>query len=143
MLLLSLVWGAAGAGAEVDKRRTPPLPPVNPAPSPAPAPAPETTPSSDREINRLAELLGILAFMRDLCGAGDGAAWRDKMASLLAAEAATGLRKERLAGSFNRGFQGYRLTYRTCTPAARAVIGRSLAEGERLSATLSRGFGPD
>lgn len=79
--------------------------------------------------------------MRDLCGVGDGAAWRDKMANLIAADAATGLRRERLAGSFNRGFQGYRLSYRTCTPAAQLVIGRSLAEGERLSATLARGFG--
>jgi uncharacterized protein (TIGR02301 family) len=115
---------------------TPPLPPVLPPQAHEPAPPPY-----DARLNHLAEIMGTLAFMRDLCRAGDGAAWREKMASLLESEGATDIRKERLAGSFNRGFDGYRMTYRTCTPAAQAVITRSLSEGARISADLARSFG--
>ena len=49
-------------------------------------------------------------------------------------------RVEQLAGSFNRGFKGYQLTYRTCTPAARAVIDRSLDEGARIAKDMSVRF---
>ena len=39
--------------------------------------------------------------------------------------------------------QDYQLTYRTCTPAARAVIDRSLDQGARLARELSIRFGKD
>ena len=114
--------------------KPPPLPPTPPA-------APSTAlPPYQNDIERLAEVMGTLAFMRDLCGPAAGADWRDKMASLLATEGTTDQRRARLAGRFNRGYDGYRLTYRTCTPAADAVIARSLADGERLSTALSRSF---
>jgi uncharacterized protein (TIGR02301 family) len=62
------------------------------------------------------------------------------MSSLLATEGVTDERRARLAGRFNRGYDGYRLTYRECTPSAETVIARSLAEGARLSNALSRQF---
>jgi uncharacterized protein (TIGR02301 family) len=137
-LLLSAVLATAGQTAPP---KTPPLPPIPPAAAPA---APETTlPPYEAQLDRLAELIGTLAFMRDLCGADDGAAWHDKMASLLDAEAKTSARKERLAGSYNRGYQGYKLIYRTCTPSARAVIARSLQEGGQIASDLSIRFGGD
>ncbi len=95
----------------------------------------------DRQLDRLAEIIGTLAFMRDLCGDGDGAAWRDKMTALLEAEGKAGTRNGRLAGSYNRGFRGYELTYRVCTPSARAVIARALDEGEKLTRDLAVRFG--
>jgi uncharacterized protein (TIGR02301 family) len=135
-LLLSAALATPGEAAPP---KSPPLPPVAPA---APPPAPETTlPPYEAQLDRLAELIGTLAFMRDLCGADDGAAWHDKMASLLDAEAKTSARKERLAGSYNRGYQGYQLIYRTCTPSARAVIARSLQEGGQIASDLSIRFG--
>lgn len=120
-----------------------PLPPIPPPFPSASAPAKPGPPPYEPELARLAELLGTLTFMRDLCAAGDGASWRDRMTALLDAEGSDAGTGERLAGSYNRGLRDYRLTYRTCTPAAQAVIARALAEGARISRDLSVRFGVD
>ena len=136
---MTVVLACGGAAGQTSKPKTPPLPPLPPT---AVAPAPETSlPPYEAQLDRLAEIIGTLAYLRDLCGDNDGAAWRDKMTSLMEAEAGTGPRRERLAGSFNRGFRGYRMTYRVCTDAARIVVDRSLAEGSRIASDLSIHFG--
>ena len=73
---------------------------------------------------RLAETLGALVFLRDLCGAGDGAQWRERMQALLDAEGASEARRARLAGAFNRGLQSYAAVYRACTPNAELALSR-------------------
>jgi uncharacterized protein (TIGR02301 family) len=118
----------------------PPLPPVRPA-TPPEIPRDSGPPPYEAQLDRLAELMGTLAYMRSLCGQDDGAAWHDKMAKLLEAEAKIASRKERLAGSYNRGYRGYQLTYHSCTPSALAVIQRSLEEGEFVAHELSIRFG--
>jgi uncharacterized protein (TIGR02301 family) len=91
---------------------------------------------------RLAELLGALAYLQDLCGHHQGDIWRTKMAALLNAEAKTPLRKERLAGAFNRGFHGYALTYRLCTANAQAIISRFLTESREIARDVAHRYGP-
>ncbi len=98
-------------------------------------------PPYEPQLLRLSEILGALSYLRDICGARDGDAWRAKMASLLDAEAKTQTRRERLAGAFNRGFRGYEVIYRTCTPNAETVIGRYLTEGERIARDISYRYG--
>jgi len=114
-----------------------------PAPKPAePTPAAvEAPPPYEPQLLRLAEIVGALAYLRDLCGAHDGDAWRAEMASLLDAEAKTEARKESLAGAYNRGFRGYELSYRACTPAAQDVIGRFLDEAAKTSTDLANRYG--
>jgi uncharacterized protein (TIGR02301 family) len=90
---------------------------------------------------RLAETLGALAFLRDLCGAGDGAQWRERMQALLESEGAAESRRARLAGAFNRGFQDYAMVYRFCTPAAELALTRRLAEGRKLTRDLAARWG--
>lgn len=90
---------------------------------------------------RLAETLGALAFLRDLCGAGDGAQWRERMQALLDAEGASEARRARLAGAFNRGLQNYAAVYRACTPNAELALSRRLAEGRRLTRDLAARWG--
>lgn len=113
-----------------------------PAPTTA-APAAGTAPPAPYEpqMTRLAEVLGALAFLRDLCGAGDGEDWRAKMSSLVAAEAAEGGRREKLVGAFNAGFHGYELTYRVCTPNARRAIARYLDEAGGLARDITYRYG--
>ncbi|QXX73455.1 TIGR02301 family protein [Methylovirgula sp. HY1] len=110
----------------------------------APAvPAVETAPPYEPQLLRLSEMLGALAYLQDLCGHHhDGQIWRAKMAALIAAEAKTSLRKERLAGAFNRGFRGYALTYRLCTPNAQAIITRFLDESGKLAHDVAHRYGP-
>jgi uncharacterized protein (TIGR02301 family) len=89
----------------------------------------------------MAEMMGALAYLRDLCGADDGAEFRSKMKSLLEANGVAEPQRDLLAGAYNRGFEGYRLTYRTCTPAANEVIARYLAETARLAAEVASRYG--
>ena len=106
--------------------------PAPPAEQPAP-PAAEPPPPYEPQLLRLAEVIGALSYLRDLCGAGDGAAFRAKFANLMETEGTTPARKETLAGAFNRGFRGYELTYRACTPAAREIVTRFLDEAARIA----------
>jgi uncharacterized protein (TIGR02301 family) len=102
---------------------------------------PAPPPLYEAPMLRLAETLGALAFLRDLCGPGDGAQWRERMQALVDAEDADERLRGRLAGAFNRGFQDYAMVYRFCTPAARTLLTRRLAEGERLSRDLAARWG--
>jgi uncharacterized protein (TIGR02301 family) len=107
----------------------------------APAPAPEPPPPYEPQLLRLSEIMGALTYLRDLCGERDAEAYRAKMSALLSVEGTTDARKERLAGAYNHGFQGYALTYRACTPAARVVIARFLDEAARVSKDLANRYG--
>jgi uncharacterized protein (TIGR02301 family) len=98
-------------------------------------------PPYEPQLLRLSEIMGALAFLRPLCGAPDGADWRARMASLIEAEANSTQRRDRLAGAFNKGYRGYALVYRTCTPSAEVIIARFLSEGGKLTRELTGRFG--
>jgi uncharacterized protein (TIGR02301 family) len=85
------------------------------------------------DLQRLAEILGALHYLRGICGANDGPRWRNEMQALLDAEAPNGDRRNRLVANFNHGYRSFRQTYRTCTPAADVVIRRYLEEGAKIS----------
>ena len=105
-------------------------------PAPADAPAPY-----DRDLMRMAEVIGSLSFLRNLCTTADAAEWPARMKALIEAEGITPARRDRLAGAYNRGYRSYALTYRVCTPAAHEASARFLTEGERLSHALAGRFG--
>lgn len=87
----------------------------------------------DGNLQRLAEIMGALHYLRGLCGAKDGEKWRNEVQALIDAEAPTGERRSRMIASFNRGYRGFQQSYRTCTPAADIVIRRYLEEGSRIA----------
>jgi uncharacterized protein (TIGR02301 family) len=86
----------------------------------------------DDKLMRLAEILGAVHYLRELCSANDGQLWRDKMKDLLDTEGGTAIRRARLTRSFNQGYRSYRRTYVTCTPTAQSSIERFLAEGIQI-----------
>lgn len=91
----------------------------------------------DRELARLAEILGALHYLRQVCGANEGQTWRNEMQALIDAEAPDGPRRDRMIASFNRGYRGFQQTYRTCTPAAELAIERYLEEGARIAREIA------
>ena len=120
-------------------------------------PAEEAPPSYEPRLLRLAEILGALTYLQDLCKGADaqtagqtnhdqtnsgqmnsGQIWRAQMAALMEAEGRTQLTKQRLAGAYNRGFRGYETSYRRCTPNAQAVIARFLDESGRLAHEIAQ-----
>lgn len=86
----------------------------------------------DDKLMRLAEILGAVHYLRELCSANDGQLWREKMKELIDTEGSTAIRRARLTRSFNQGYRSYRRTYVTCTPTAQSSIERFLAEGIQI-----------
>jgi len=46
-------------------------------------------------------------------------------------------RRARMIAGFNRGYNGFQQTYRTCTPAASVAIRRYIEEGSKISRDLT------
>lgn len=89
---------------------------------------------------RIAEILGAVHYLRELCSANEGQYWRDRMRDLMEAEGSSALRRARLTRSFNQGYRSYSRTYNTCSPSAQTAITRFLSEGTQLSEGLIKSF---
>jgi uncharacterized protein (TIGR02301 family) len=121
------------------KRIAPPgddLPPIVPKESSAPPP-PDDRPY-DAKLMRLAEILGAIHYLRELCGADEGQLWRDQMQEILKNEGTTAVRRAKLVNSFNDGYRGYRRTYRTCTSSAALATTRFSTEGASIASGLAQ-----
>jgi uncharacterized protein (TIGR02301 family) len=103
----------------------------------APAQALDPVVPFQPDLERLSEILGALHYLRNICGANEGAKWRNEMQALVDAEAPNGDRRSRMIANFNRGYRSFEQTYRTCTPAAELAIRRYLAEGAKISHDVS------
>jgi uncharacterized protein (TIGR02301 family) len=91
----------------------------------------------DGGLERLAEILGGLHYLRGICGANEGNKWRTEMQALLDSEAASGQRRAQFIARFNSGYRAYLQTYRTCTPAADLAIRRYLEEGAKIAREIT------
>jgi len=121
------------------RRAVPPgddLPPIKQRESLAPPP-PDDRPY-DNKLMRLAEILGAVHYLRELCGANEGQLWREQMDEILKKEGTTAVRRAKLVNSFNDGYRGYRRTYRTCTQSATLATRRFSAEGAQIAASLAQ-----
>ncbi|MGO4572995.1 TIGR02301 family protein [Microvirga sp. 2TAF3] len=116
--------------APKEKEKAEPAAPVEPPPAPY-----------EKDLLRLAEIMGSLALLRPLCSAPDAGEWQNRMQALLDAEGTTPGRKERLAGAYNKGYQAWALTYRICTASAEAASTRYLKEGELLARNIASRYG--
>ena len=103
----------------------------------SPARAQDAAAPFDADLQRFAEILGSLHYLRAICGANEGQKWRNEMQALADAETPSGERRTQLIASFNRGYHGFQQTYRTCTPAANVAIKRYLTEGSKISRDLT------
>jgi uncharacterized protein (TIGR02301 family) len=121
------------------KRQGDDLPPIVPRESSAPPP-PDDRPY-DGKLMRLAEILGAVHYLRELCGAQEGQLWRDEMREILKNEGTSSVRRAKLVNSFNDGYRGYRRTYRTCTESATVATTRFSTEGASIAASLAQSSG--
>jgi uncharacterized protein (TIGR02301 family) len=116
-----------------------PVAPVAPRPAEGAAAAPVVEgppPPYEAQLLRLSEIMGAVAYLQSLCASTAGAqdlAWRDSMQNLMAGESAGPARREKLAGAYNHGLEGYRFSYRVCTPSARLARRLFLDEGARIA----------
>jgi uncharacterized protein (TIGR02301 family) len=107
----------------------------------APAlPAQATEAPYESNLLRLAEILGSLQYLRNLCGE-KGDQWREAMDALLVTENPGPERRAQLVARFNRGYRIYGDMYHTCTPSATEAIARYMKEGRELSDGTANRFG--
>ena len=76
----------------------------------------------DGSHHHSAEILGVVHYLRELCGAQEGQLWREQMKEIVKNEGSTAVRRAKLVNSFNDGYRGYRRTYRTCTARPRSPL---------------------
>lgn len=96
-------------------------------------------PLYQRQMERLAEIMGSLYFLQPLCNAGTED-WRAQMAELITLDEPDEDRRQRLAGAFNGGYTAYSRFHRACTPAAREALTRLLVEAERTARDIHTRF---
>ncbi len=119
-------------------QRQRPAPPPRPKLLPQPEPTPSAAPTPyDPDLQRLAEILGSLHFLRGICGSNEGQKWRNEALALIDAEAPSGPRHDQMVQAFNRGYSGFQQSYRTCTPAANVAIHRYLQEGAQIARDIT------
>lgn len=112
------------------------------APTPELRPELRTLPPAyENQMLRLAEALGALHYLRNLCGEDEGQTWREQMEVLIEAEEPSDQRRAQLVANFNRGFRGYQEIYRECTKPAAEAANQFLQQAMRLTAEIPNRFG--
>src|SRR6202790_1070454 len=102
-----------------------------------PARAQDAAAPFDGDLQRLAEILGTLHYLRGICGTNESGKWRNQMQALIDAETPSGDRRARRVAAVNRGYNGLQQTYRTCSPAASVASRRYIDEGSKISRDLT------
>ncbi len=135
LLLLSAFNGPAEmafAQPKADSATVEPLPPPD---TERPAPY-------DDDLLRLAEVLGSVHYLRNLCNPGKEDDWRAQMQQLLDSETKDEpKRKERLTAAFNRGYRSFASVYTDCTQQAIVAEERYRNEGATLATEITARFG--
>lgn len=94
----------------------------------------------DEKLMRLAEVLGSIHYLRNICGETSNQ-WRDEMETLLATENPEPLRRARLIARFNRGYRSFDSVYVTCTEQALEAVERYMNEGLNLTREINSRYG--
>ena len=96
-------------------------------------------PPYQRQMERLAEVMGSLYYLQPLCKTGTED-WRVQMAELISLDEPDEDRRQRLAGAFNTGYTGFSRLHRHCTPASREALSRLLFEAQQLARAIHTRF---
>lgn len=100
----------------------------------------QTVAPYDEKLGRLAEVLGSIHYLTNLCTEPSNR-WREEMEQLLAAEKPEPVRRARLVAAFNKGYRTFDSVYTRCTEQARVSADRYVEEGRALTLELTGTFG--
>jgi len=103
------------------------------------APALAIDPPYQRQMERLAEVMGSLYYLQPLCKTGTED-WRAQMSELIGLDEPDEDRRQRLAGAFNTGYTGFARLHRQCTPSSREALTRLLVEAQQLARGIHTRF---
>lgn len=96
----------------------------------------------DDKLAQLAEILGSLDFIRNLCEHDSEPQWKAMMSQLLDSDAKDEpARREKLIAAYNRGYRTYGAIQTACSSQLRAVAERYRIEGATLATEIATRFG--
>ncbi|ACP24650.1 hypothetical protein NGR_c08590 [Sinorhizobium fredii NGR234] len=108
----------------------------------APPPGEDKPPPYEQRLIRLAEILGSVHYLRNLCLNEPQDSWRRSMQELIDKETADEpKRRERMTAAFNRGYRTFASVYTACTEPATLAEERYRAEGATLASEIVARFG--
>ncbi len=105
-------------------------------------PAAGETDQFGEQVRNLAELLGKVHYMRNLCVGGEDMVWRDAMMELIRLEEPSRAERREMTRRFNEGYHSARDRFPECDVKARREMERLAADGARLSSRLARKLAP-
>jgi uncharacterized protein (TIGR02301 family) len=116
--------------------------PASPETEAAPPPVEGKPPPYEQRLIRLAEILGSVHYLRNLCLNQPEDGWRRSMQELIDKETADEpKRRERMTAAFNRGYRTFASVYTACTEPATLAEERYRAEGATLASEIVARFG--
>ncbi|MHA1559985.1 MAG: TIGR02301 family protein [Alphaproteobacteria bacterium] len=94
------------------------------------------------DLERLAEILGSLQFLAEICDDGS-AGWRQQMTELLGQTdpEADAEWRARLTDRFNLGYSSFAAVYRSCTSAAMLAIEQYRMAGAQIAGDIAAEYG--
>ena len=96
------------------------------------------------DLERLAEILGSLQFLAELCEE-DPTVWRGQMESILGltdgGDESDAEWQARLTNRFNLGYSSFAAVYRNCTAAALTALVRYREAGAAITADIAARYG--
>jgi len=99
-------------------------------------------PPYEARLLRLAEIVGSIQYLRNLCNSEGETGWRESMQALLDSETVgEANRRAQLTAGYNRGFRAFASVYTICTPAALVAEERYRREGATLIAEIVARYG--
>ncbi|PHR20079.1 MAG: TIGR02301 family protein [Hoeflea sp.] len=99
-------------------------------------------PPYEARLLRLAEIIGSIQYLRNLCNPEGENGWRESMQALLDSETAGEPgRREQLTAGYNRGFRAFASVYTDCTPSAVVAEERYRYEGATLITEIVARYG--
>ncbi|WP_112810098.1 TIGR02301 family protein [Ensifer sp.] len=138
-LTVATVVIAAATTAAAQKTAAPPQ---DKAQAPAPVAVEEKPTPYDQRLIRLAEVLGSVHYLRNLCVKEPEDVWRRSMQELIDKETVNEeKRRERMTAAFNRGYRTFASVYTACTQPAIVAEQRYRAEGATLASEIVARFG--
>jgi uncharacterized protein (TIGR02301 family) len=91
----------------------------------------------DSGLMRLAEILGSVHHLREVCGAHEGALWRNKMIDMLNAAALDAERRQLMIAHFNDAYYQAQNAFPDCSDGAAVKSNTLLDEAHKLAARLA------
>lgn len=99
-------------------------------------------PPYEKRLLRLAETIGSIQYLRNLCNSDSEPGWRESMQALLDSETrGEDKRREQLTAGYNRGFRTFASVYTSCTAAALVAEERYRLEAATLITEIVARYG--